>query len=187
MISVCYKLSIRSGITAGKFPIPLSDSGLKRPKLSVHHGAALNYRTGMWGEEERLSPCTQSRGKGWKLHHPELSYCHIALCETRLGTSPTCSSSFPVQDRPSDQHQLLCKLLLLSEKTWTEPYPSSLIIFVPPCHHQSGWHSHMTTLIFPTVLREAWQGQGCLLRTIKAYLLMYLMSEALCTESKSQG
>lgn len=44
----------------------------------------------------------------------------------------------------------------------------------------------MTALIFPALLWGAWQGQGCLLGTIKAHLLLSLLPEALCTEAKRQ-
>lgn len=39
----------------------------------------------------------------------------------------------------------------------------------------------------PNCAAGGWQGQGCLLGTIKAYLSVYLVAEALCTKSKSQG
>lgn len=116
----------------------------------------------------------------------------MALRETGQGissspTSPTSSSSSPTQDGTSDQHQLFSKLLLLPGKVLGRALSLLLNRICSPCHHQSGWHSHMTALIFPAVLQEAWQGQGCLLGTIKAHLLMYLMSEALCTVSKRQN
>lgn len=178
------------GSLQGNSPSPsrAPDEGVEKTKAQCAPWCLSKLRSGGLGGGGETIPMYSEQREGLKLQCQELSYSHIALCENGLGTSssPTCFSSFLTQNRTSDQHQLLSKLPPLSGKTWAEPHPSCLIVFVPLCHHQSGWHSHVTALIFPTVLREAWQGQCYLLRTIKAYLVMYLMSEALCTESKSQ-
>lgn len=135
-----------------------------------------------------LSP-SQTPGEG--LEKTQLSSgCPRCCAWAGTRSSPACSSALPTQDAAPDQQLLLSKLPPTSGKrsrSQIEPYTSCLTVFVPPCHHQSGWHLHMTALIFLTVLQEAWQGHGCLLGTIKAYLSVYLVAEALCTESKSQG